>query len=176
MSVFSPDEADGIALLIQSAQPTGEVTYQTIALPKVVKDDTILLAYEERLLLPRQSSPGGAWQDRVLAFAPGTVFIMPKMVRALMGSAADAGIMDPIAAVRQVLAEAAPSESDRLSQLLMALAPHATARRMETGLDGHHQPQNNARSRPSWRYRSICPYWNHEPLPQLIHSLRVGLV
>lgn len=135
-AVFSPEEAHWLARLIRSAGPTGEVAYETIDLPPSVKEDYLLLAYEERLLLPRMSLPGSAWQDRLLTMEPGVVFFMPRFFKVLTDMAAVSGVFDLNAAIHHVLADTCidATRVDRLLQFFLAIQPHALSRQIEAGL------------------------------------------
>ena len=135
-TVFSSEEALWLARLVQSVDPTGEVFYQAIDIPEAIKDDYILLAYEERLLLPRMSLPGGAWQDRLLTMGAGVVYFMPLVIKVLMDKASGSGVFKPESAIRHVLADTGADATivDRMLQLFLALQPHALSRQMEAGL------------------------------------------
>jgi hypothetical protein len=133
-TVFSAGEADGLARLIQGVGGDGEVAYQAIDLPETERDDIILLAYEERLLIPCASRPGSAWEDRVLSLAPGAVYFMPRVVKALMDSAALSGGLNPDDAVRKALSEAGDEPVAGMLALFKALQPHTVARQIEAGL------------------------------------------
>lgn len=133
-TIFSAEEADGLARLIQGVGSDGEVAVQAINLPGADRDDLILLAYEERLLIPCATRPGSAWEDRVLSLAPGAAYFMPRVVKELMASAALTGDLNPDDAVRKALAEAGNEPVAGMLALFKALQPHSVARQMEAGL------------------------------------------
>ena len=135
-AVFSPQEAAWMALLIRSAGTAGEVAYQDIDLPAAIKDECILSAYEDRLLLPRMSLPGSAWEDRLLAMGDDIVYFMPRVVKALMDTASVKGVFEPAAAIRHVLSDMGADAAgvERRLRLFLTLQPHAKSCRIEAGL------------------------------------------
>jgi hypothetical protein len=133
--VFPDEEAEALARLLESFSPHDTIYYENIDLPAEAKDDCILMAFEERLLIPMASAPGGAWQDRTLGLSPGTLYIMPRVVKALVDKASETGRFDPDRAVRDVLAEKDDNEAvDRLLDFFNRLKPHAVSYKIEAGL------------------------------------------
>jgi len=136
-SVFSEEEATALARLLDSFQPHDTIYYENIDLPEDQKAEYILMAFEERLLIPYTSSPGGAWQDSMLTLAPGSLYIMPRVIKTLVDDAAKTGRFDPDAAIRDVLAE--KEDKDEVKQLIdyfNRLKPHAVSYKIEAGLLG----------------------------------------
>ncbi|HMA67177.1 MAG TPA: hypothetical protein VKO20_05105, partial [Desulfosalsimonadaceae bacterium] len=64
-AVFPEEEAGNLARLLASVNPDDTLYYEAIDLPAAEKDEYILMAFEERLLIPYASRPGsgGAWED-----------------------------------------------------------------------------------------------------------------
>lgn len=134
-SVFPADEAACLARLMESFGEADTAYYEAIDLPAEEKDDAILMAVEERLLLPRTSRPGGAWEDRMLTLAPGALYIMPRVVRSLMDIARESGRFEPDAAIRRTLAEKDDQQAvKRLIAYFNSMKPHAAAYKIEAGL------------------------------------------
>ena len=134
LPIFSNEEAVYLARLLHSFSPHDTVYYENIDLPTTAKDDYILMAYEERLLLPQSSRPGGAWEDRMLQLQPGTLYIMPRVVRQLVDTAEASGVFDPARAIRQVMAEKDDASINRLIDFFNRVKPHAVSYKVEGGL------------------------------------------
>lgn len=133
-SVFTGEEAVCLARLMLSAAPNGEVLYEAVDLPDEIKDEWILWAFEERLLLPRLSRPGGAWQDRLLNIREGAVYFMPPVVQVLIDAASLSGVLDPADAIRRTLPERDETKAGQLVQLFNTLKQHAVSFQLEAGL------------------------------------------
>ena len=133
-SVFTGEETVCLARLMLSAGPDGEVRYEAVDLPDEIRDEWILWAFEERLLLPRLSRPGGAWQERLLTLQTGAVYVMPPVVRVLMDAASISGALDPAGAIRRSLPETDETRAAQLVLLFDILKRHTVAFQLEAGL------------------------------------------
>jgi hypothetical protein len=133
-SVFPGQHAVCLARLMLCAAPNGEVLYEAADLPDEMKDEWLLWAFEERLLLPRHSRPGGAWQDRLFTVQAGTVYVMPPVIRVLIAGASMSGILDPARAISRTLSESDNTKAAQLVQLFDTLKHHAVAFQLEAGL------------------------------------------
>ncbi len=134
LSVFSDQDARSMARLLQNIRPDDTAYYENLDLPAEVKDDCLLMAFEERLLIPQCSLPGGAWQDCMLKLEPGVLFIMPRVIKEMVELAAGSGAFDPSAAVRRVLAEQDEALSARLLEFFNTVKLHAVGYKVEAGL------------------------------------------
>ena len=135
--VFPEEDAGCLARLLDSFKPHDTIYYESIDLPEEQKEEYILMAFEERLLMPNTSGPGGSWQDRMLAVTPGALYIMPRVIKCLVDGAAKTGRFDPAAAIRDVLAEKEDkAEVKQLIDFFFRLMPHAASHKIEAGLLG----------------------------------------
>jgi hypothetical protein len=133
-SVFTAEDTVCLARLMLSAAPNGEMLYEAVDLPAEIKDEWILEAFEERLLLPRLSRPGGAWQDRLLTMQAGAVYVLPPVVQVLIEAASISGVLDPSGAVSRTLPETDETKTAQRVQLFDTLKHHAVAFQLEAGL------------------------------------------
>lgn len=135
-AVFSEEEAGNLARLLASVNPDDTLYYESIDLPAEKKDEYILMAFEERLLIPYASRPGSgsAWEDSMLTMAPGTLYIMPRVIRELVFEAASKGALDAEKAIRKVLREKEENLAARLLFFFLAIKPHAVGYKVEAGL------------------------------------------
>jgi len=123
---FSAEEAGNLSVLLGCGCRSPSIVYEEISLEPSVKDDTILLAYEERLLLPLKSIRGSAWEDRILNYSAGERYHMLPVVQLLVRYAQETGLWDPDRAISEALAavgERAIPEVLRLLAELYSLPP-----------------------------------------------------
>jgi hypothetical protein len=132
--IFSDEEAVYLARLLYSFSPNDTIYYENIDLPDSLKDDYILMAYEERLIVPQSSRPGGAWEDRMLQLESGALYIMPRVVRQLLDLAESNAAFDPSRAIRQTMAEMDEPAVSELLTYFNKLKGHAVSYKVEGGL------------------------------------------
>ena len=132
--IFSAEEADHLARLLYSFGSNDTIYYENIDLPNSLKDDYILMAYEERLILPTSSRPGGAWEDRMLHLEAGTLYIMPRVVRQLLNLAESTGKFDPSQAIRQTMDEMDEASVSQVLAYFNQLKGQAVSYKVEGGL------------------------------------------
>jgi len=134
LSVFSNEEAGCLARLLHSFNSGESIYYENIDLSHAVKDDCILTAFEERLIIPQLSSQGSAWEDRMLQLQPGALYIMPWVTRRLVDGAEANAVFDPNGAIRQVMAEKDEGLARAMIDFFNKLKPHAVSYKVEGGL------------------------------------------
>lgn len=134
--IFSDEEAGYLARLLHSFSPNDTIYYEDIDLPDSLKDDYILMAYEERLIVPQSSRPGGAWEDRMLQLEAGALYIMPRVIRQLLDLAESTGTFEPSQAIRQTMAEMDEASVAGLLGYFNQLKSHAVSYKVEGGLLG----------------------------------------
>ncbi|MDZ7830407.1 MAG: hypothetical protein U5L07_01505 [Desulfobacterales bacterium] len=132
--IFSDEEAGYLARLLHSFSPNDTIYYENIDLPDSLKDDYILMAYEERLIVPQSSRPGGAWEDRMLRLEGGALYIMPRVIRQLLNLAESTGTFDPFQAIRQTMAEMDEASVNEYLDYFNRLKSHAVSYKVEGGL------------------------------------------
>lgn len=137
---FRGQEAGHLARLFDTGLSVKTICYEHIDLPGDEKDDILLIAFEERALIPVKSSKSAAWEDRILALAPGEQYYIPGVVRILMASARDTGRLDPENAVKEALLletsglPVTGRQCGRLAAFVESLKRHAEFHKAEVGL------------------------------------------
>jgi hypothetical protein len=131
---FGEVEAGDLARLLWQAWGSGSVCYSDLDADPESKDDAILLACEERLLLPVRSRGGSAWADRVLSFADDERYRMPHVVRLLVEGAMATGQLDFPGAAADALTESGENAAGRVVELLYRLAAIAPGREVDIGV------------------------------------------
>jgi len=131
-----PQEAADLAGLLSAALAVEMLSYETIDLPPERKNDCILMAFEERMLIPVKSGSSPAWEDRKLGLHPAEAYFMPLVVRRLVENAGRSGSLDPEQAVRDSLAADAGDQTEQLVRFFRHIKRHAPSYSLEAGLLG----------------------------------------
>jgi len=131
---FAEAEARDLARLLWQSWGPGSACYADLDVAPESKDDAILLACEERLLLPVRSVGGSAWVDRVLSFADDETYRMPHVVTLLVERAMGTGRWDFPAAAADALTESGESAAGRVVELLYRLRSVAPIREVDIGV------------------------------------------
>lgn len=129
-----PEEAENLAGLVEAALGSENIYMEQIPLPEAERHDLLLLAFEERILLPVVGRMTGAWEDRRLRFVPEEMFFMPYVARVLFQNARQTGTLDSEGAVREVLCPHFEAHVDQAVAFLREMKPHASACVAEGGL------------------------------------------
>jgi hypothetical protein len=131
---FSAKEAQSLAKLLSCSFRTDSIIYEDIELDDKVKDDIILIACEERILLPMKSMRGSAWEDRILNFTEDERYHMPRIVRFLVVKAEETGQWITAEAIGIALEEAGEPNVKAMVSYLEALKTRAPRYELEVGV------------------------------------------
>lgn len=131
---LSEDDAQNMAILINSALQSENVYTEQIPLSDEEKHDCLRMAFEERILIPVRSVQTGSWEDRVLRFAPEEMFFMPPVARILFENAGKTGALDSETAVRQVLSHHPEGHIEESLRFIREMRPHTKSCMAEGGL------------------------------------------
>jgi len=136
MYQFQEPQARHLAMLFELSLAVETLCYEQIALPKDQKHDCILIAFEERMLIPDKSGRSSAWEDRILSLCPGEIYFIPPVVRCYIERARETGKFDSESAVKQTLLQHVKSHVDDLVRFFVTVRHHAAAYTAEVGLMG----------------------------------------
>ncbi|MFO8010078.1 MAG: hypothetical protein R6U89_04600 [Dehalococcoidia bacterium] len=128
---FSQEEAHNIAVILSCCVRDDGIRYNDIGIVPEQKDEIILLAYEERLLLPVKSIRGSAWEDRILNFAENERYHLPRVVKLLALRAEESGLWDCDYAIREALKEAGNQDVEQTVSFLNTVIKMAKNNRMK---------------------------------------------
>ena len=128
--IFPEEDLDTIAEILSLAARRGSINYEEIKVDDHAKVDTLLLLYEERLLIPSGTSRSLAWEDRVMELKPGEVYEMPHVIRNLIKRAEETGRWDPNYAVRRYLEDVGENDAERMLELFNNVKDRALGRRI----------------------------------------------
>ncbi len=112
------EEAPHIASLLHQAHQSSSLNYADIDLNPATKEDIILIAAQDRMIVPLGTAP--AWEDRIITCDEHETYHMPKVVHLLVDMAEEEGKWEPETAGGQCLREAGePNISKVLNYLSM---------------------------------------------------------
>ncbi len=131
---FCSDESQYLAGLLFCSYQVDSITYEELNIDDEVKDDIILLAYEERILLPMKSRRGSAWEDRILSFSKGERYHLPRVVQFLVGDAQASAVWNVDESIGKALVEAGESDIVRMVNYLNDLIEVSPKHEIEVGI------------------------------------------
>ena len=130
---FGDGDSLNLAVLLSRGCCGESVAYEDIDIAPESRDDIILLAYEEKLLLPLKSLGGSAWGDRVLTLCEGERYYLPRVVRSAVQTAKETGEWSFACAAEECLKESAVIDEREVSLLLNALQIAAPGGKFDVG-------------------------------------------
>ncbi len=110
------------------------IRYQEIDIVESQKKDLMLLAFEERILIPVKSRSGPAWEDKLLDFRNEGRYFIPPVVKAIVSTICDTGKPSCDMAVRKTLANVIQEDIGGFIKLLQTTMKHADNYTFEAGL------------------------------------------
>ena len=131
---FGETEAEKLACIIHVALQSENIYTDQIPLAEEDRHDLLLMAFEERILLPVRGRMTGSWEDRALRFVADEMFFMPHLARILFQNASQTGVLDPEGAVREVLSHHPAEHVEQAVAFLREMTPHADSCMAEGGL------------------------------------------
>lgn len=134
LNLFSKSDAFLLAQLLKDNLHKETILYQDIDIVESQKKDLILLAFEERILIPVKSRSGPAWEDKILDFRNEGRYFIPPVVKSIVNTICDTGKLSCDTAVRKTLGKASQEDIGGSIKLLQSTMKHADNYIFETGL------------------------------------------
>jgi len=131
---FSKSDAFLLAELLKNYLYKETIRYDEIDIKEGKKKDLILLAFEERILIPVKSRSGPAWEDKILDFRNEGHYFIPPVVKAMVNTIRDTGKPSCDTAVRTTLANVTQEDIGGFIKLLQTTMKHADNYTFEAGL------------------------------------------
>jgi len=131
---FSKSDAFLLAELLKNNLYKETIRYDEIDIKEGKKKDLILLAFEERILIPVKSRSGPAWEDKILDFRNEGHYFIPPVVKAMVNTIRDTGKPSCDTAVRTTLANVTQEDIGGFIKLLQTTMKHADNYTFEAGL------------------------------------------
>jgi len=136
-SRFKAEEAQYLSLLLRPCLYVETIDYMELDLPRETKKEYILMAFEERLLIPVQDKEGYGWDDCGLRMEDGERYSMPRLSKVVLKTALSTGRLDSEPAIKELIAVNTVSgdrDFDQINKFLQALKSHSTQSKFEGGL------------------------------------------
>ena len=102
---FSREDSYYLNELIYPCLDQESIQFEQIPFTADIKSEYILMAFEERLLIPIQDTQASCWEDRGLKIQSGESYFMPRLNKHLCQLARITGTFEPEIAVRELLNE-----------------------------------------------------------------------
>ena len=134
LNLFSKSDAFLLAELLKDNLYKETIRYQEIDIVESQKKDLMLLAFEERILIPVKSRSGPAWEDKILDFRNEGRYFIPPVVKAIVSTIRDTGKPSCDTAVRKTLANVIQEDIGGFIKLLQTTMKHADNYTFEAGL------------------------------------------
>ena len=114
-SRFPDEPAESLARLLWEILERGSIFYGQIDMPEDEREDLILFAHANRLLMPTKSGRTSAWEDKSLTLTPDESYRMPGVIAKLIKHASETGRWEPKEAILSCLREGGDKrEGDKL--------------------------------------------------------------
>ena len=134
LDVYDESDAFLLSAFLRENLHKETIRYDEIEIEERHKKDLILLAFEERILIPVKSRGGPAWEDKILDFSNDGRFFIPPVVKEIVNTIYDTGKPSCHAAIRKTLANEIQKDIGDFIRLLQATMKHACNNTFETGL------------------------------------------
>jgi hypothetical protein len=134
LECFSKNDAVLLAALLNNHLYKETIRYKEIDILENQKKEVLLLAFEERILIPLKSRSGPAWEDRLLDFRDEERYFIPPVVKAMVNTIYDIGEPSCDTAVRKTLGNVIQKDICGFIELLQTTMKHANNYFFETGL------------------------------------------
>jgi len=134
LNFFSKGDAFLLAELLKDNLHKETIRYDEIDIRESQKKDLILLAFEERILIPVKSRSGPAWEDKILDFRNEGRYFIPPVVKAMVNTIRDTGKPSCNTAVRKTLTNVIQEDIGGFINLLQTTMKHADNYTFEAGL------------------------------------------
>jgi hypothetical protein len=132
--LFSKSDAFLLTELLKDNLYKETIRYDEIDIKESQKKDVILLAFEERILIPVKSRSGPAWEDKILDFRNDGRYFIPPVVKAMVNTIRDTGKPSCDTALRKTLANVTQEDIGGFIKLLQTIMKHANNFTFEAGL------------------------------------------
>jgi hypothetical protein len=134
LTVFPESDAFLLAKLLKDNLDKKTIRYEEIDIAENQKKDLILLAFEERILIPVKSRSGPAWEDKLLDFGKEGYYFIPPVSKAMLDTMRETGKASCDTAVRKTLLNVVEKDIGGFIALLQTIMTHADNCVFETGL------------------------------------------
>jgi hypothetical protein len=134
LKLFSESDAFLLTELLKNNLYKKTIRYEEININEKQKKDLILLAFEERIMIPVKSRSGPAWEDKILDYRKEGLYFIPPVVKAIVDTICETGLPSSDAAVRNTLTNVSQEDRRSFIKLLQTIMKQAGNYTFEVGL------------------------------------------
>ena len=134
LNLFSTSDALLLEKLLKDIFRKEAIRYEDIDIAASQKNDVLLMAFEERILIPAKSRSGPAWEDKILDFTNTGHYFIPPVVKAILNTMCETGEPSCERAVKKTLTNVIQEDPGDFVKLLQTIMIHAVNYTFETGL------------------------------------------
>ncbi len=134
LKLFSESDAFLLTKLLKDNLHKETIRYEEIDIVESQKKDLILLAFEERILIPIKSRSGPAWEDKIIDFRKEGRYFIPPVVKAIVDTMCKTGVPSCETAVRKTLTNVTQENCSGFIKLLQTIIKHSGNYTFEAGL------------------------------------------
>lgn len=131
---FAEEEAGCLCRLVWTCFRLVNPRYEDIDMDGERKEECLLTAFGERIVLPAGSGPSGGWNDRSLRLEAGEYYSMPPVIWHLMRLAQIQGRFVPDLALEEALRSILGEDTAQTATLFWEACKHAQRHHVEAGL------------------------------------------
>ncbi len=128
---FSREDSYYLNKLIYPCLDRENIHFENVPIPADIKNEYILMAFEERLLIPVQAKQSGCWEERGLKVQSGESYFMPRLTKNLCQLARITGNFDPETALRELLNECSQINIPLIISYIQQLKKRSQAYKIE---------------------------------------------
>jgi len=129
-----PEEAACLCRLVRTCFRMVNPRFEEIDMEGESKEECLLTAFGERIVLPARSGPSGGWNDRSLRLETGEYYSMPPVIWHLMRLAETRGRFVPDLALEEALRSVLGEDTAQTAALFWEASKHAQRNHVEAGL------------------------------------------
>ena len=125
---FPKEKVNALAVMLSLASEKGIISYEEVECDEETKQNLLLLAYKERLLMPLSAPKmflSLAWERRTFTAKPGEKYEMPNVIRHLISHAMETGQWNPEIAVKRYLKEISEIEMEEMMKVFSEIREKA---------------------------------------------------
>ena len=134
LDVYDQSDAFLLSEFLKENLHKETIRFDEIEIKESQKKDLLLLAFEERILIPVKSRSGPAWEDKLLDFRNDGHYFIPPVVKAMVNTIYDTGKPCCDDALRKTLGDVIHEGVSDFIKLLQTTMKHADNYIFETGL------------------------------------------
>jgi len=132
--IYSERDALLLAHILDGHLDTEAIRISASDLEKHDMQELLLLAFDERILIPIDSRGGPAWEDKVTAFNQEVRCFIPPVVKAVLHTIFETGRPCGHKAVNAAIGETSNVDNVEFTRMLRTIMEHATDHQFEVGL------------------------------------------